>query len=115
MTLPAITDIRQEEDRVTACFALPPELDVFQGHFPDMPILPGVAQLDWAIRLAVRYFGLAEPVAREFQVKFSDVIRPGALLSLTLRMDRVKQRLSFEYRLGERVMSSGWIKLAGTP
>src|SRR5690606_37926347 len=31
-------------------FDLDPALAVFDGHFPGYPILPGVAQLDWAVR-----------------------------------------------------------------
>jgi 3-hydroxymyristoyl/3-hydroxydecanoyl-(acyl carrier protein) dehydratase len=111
VTLPAIAHLRQDGHQAAISFVLSPDLDVFRGHFPNMPILPGVAQLDWVMQLTVRCFGIAEPVARDFQVKFSDVIRPGVLLVLLLRLDQAGQRLFFEYKVDERIMSSGRIKL----
>lgn len=111
MTLPAIAELKQNEDEVLVSLMLPADLDVFRGHFPDTPVLPGVAQLDWAMRLAARCFGLADPVAQDFQVKFSGMIRPGVALLLALKIDSAKQRLSFEYRVDQRIMSSGRINL----
>ncbi|MGE5540450.1 MAG: acyl-CoA synthetase [Gemmatimonas sp.] len=88
--------------------SLPADHPVFRGHFPGRPVLPGVAQIDWAVRLAARAWGLPE-VARDFQVKFRNVIPPGVPVALALRYDRTKRQLHFEYRSDDRVMSSGRI------
>jgi 3-hydroxymyristoyl/3-hydroxydecanoyl-(acyl carrier protein) dehydratase len=57
---------------------------VFDGHFPETPILPAVAQIDWALRLAAEHF----PAAREFKaahsLKFLRIIQPPVTLSLVL-------------------------------
>jgi len=76
-----------------------------------MPVLPGVVQIDWAMRLADRCFGLAKPVADDFQIKFSRVIGPGVALVLILALDPTRHRLSFEYRVDDRIMSSGRVQL----
>jgi 3-hydroxymyristoyl/3-hydroxydecanoyl-(acyl carrier protein) dehydratase len=115
VTLPVIDTIECDGETAHVRFDLSPDLDVFQGHFPDMPILPGVAQLDWVMQIAARCFGLTEPVARDFQVKFTDIIRPGSLLSLDLDIDRTRSRLSFQYKVGEKVVSAGRIKLENSP
>jgi acyl-CoA synthetase (AMP-forming)/AMP-acid ligase II/3-hydroxymyristoyl/3-hydroxydecanoyl-(acyl carrier protein) dehydratase len=81
----------------------------FQGHFPGRPILPGVVQLDWAVQLASETLGLSPIIAREFQVKYKAVISPGDRMTLTLRHDAAKDRLSFEYRRGDDVCSSGTV------
>jgi 3-hydroxymyristoyl/3-hydroxydecanoyl-(acyl carrier protein) dehydratase len=115
VSLPAIAALRQHEDEVLAEFVLSENLEVFEGHFPGIPILPGVAQIDWVMRLAARCLGLGDPVAQDFQVKFTDKIHPGMPLSLTLKIDKTRQRLSFEYRIEDRLMSSGRINLASAP
>lgn len=83
----------------------------FQGHFPDHPILPGVVQLDWAAHFARTELGLSLPAAREFQIKFKAVIRPGDRVALALRHHAAKGRLAFEYRRGDDVCSSGTVYL----
>ena len=115
MTLPVIDTTECDGETAHVRFELPPDLDVFQGHFAGMPILPGVAQLDWVMQIAARCFGLTEPVARDFQVKFTDIIRPGSPLSLNLDIDRTRSRLSFQYKVGEKVVSAGRVKLENSP
>jgi hypothetical protein len=40
----------------TLRMTLDPALRPFQGHFPQAAILPGVAQLDWAVRFGRQAF-----------------------------------------------------------
>jgi len=110
MSLPSILSSRAESDRATFELSVPGDLEAFRGHFPGRPILPGVVQIDWAVRLASHEWSLPT-VARDFQVKFRNVISPGTTLSLELRLDRAKHRLYFEYRVGALTMSSGRIAL----
>lgn len=110
--LPDIVDLQHDDRHAVARLALPRNAAVFQGHFPTMPVLPGVVQIDWVMRLACRCFGLVRPVAGDFQVKFTRVIEPDMALVLSLVLDPNQHRLSFEYRVEDQVMSSGRIKLA---
>ncbi len=63
-------------DVVILTIEMSPELEAFCGHFPDNPILPGVVQIDWAMRFAAIHLGLEDMSARVFQVKFRDIIQP---------------------------------------
>jgi 3-hydroxymyristoyl/3-hydroxydecanoyl-(acyl carrier protein) dehydratase len=88
--------------------AIKPDLIWFQGHFPDLPLLPGVVQLDWVLLLAEAHLGIATAgAASRFQVKYKAAIFPGDTVTLGLRHDPAKGRLSFEYRRGAEVCSSG--------
>ncbi|MGH6882177.1 hypothetical protein [Hypericibacter sp.] len=108
MNLPPILAERKSAEGVAFDLAVTEELDVFRGHFPALPVLPGVAQVDWALRLAKSH-GLIDRDAelRDFQVKFRNVIRPPLTLTLTLRWDAAKQRIQFDYHSGAVAMSSG--------
>lgn len=116
MNLPPILAKRETGGAVVFDLGLPDDLAVFRGHFPGLPVLPGVAQIDWALRLAKSH-GLigGDAELRDFQVKFRSVIRPGIPLTLTLRWDASKQRIQFEYHSGMVSMSSGRLIIQAAP
>lgn len=89
-----------------------PDLVQLDGHFPGVPIIPGVAQIDWVIKLAERHLGLPLVSAQNYQVKFHRLTLPGTTVKLTLTHDEERQRLSFSYRHGDNVLTSGIIRLA---
>jgi len=112
MSLPSILAKRAAGNAILLDLSVPEELGVFRGHFPAMPVLPGVVQIDWALRLA-RAQGLigGEAEMRDFQVKFRNIIRPEVPLTLTLRFDASKRRIHFDYHSAGRLMSSGHLNL----
>ena len=92
--------------------AMDPELTAFQGHFPGRPILPGVVQVDWAIRLGEAAFGPLEPFRGLDRLKFLAPIRPLEALELTLELR--PGRLAFHYQCGPERRASGTV-LLGPP
>ncbi|WP_445147437.1 ApeI family dehydratase [Dyella sp. Tek66A03] len=86
---------------------LPLELQYFSGHFPRLPVLPGVVQLAWALELAAERLGTPRQSRRMDMLKFQHLLRPGDELQLQLRHDRAAHKLHFAYRLGDRVASCG--------
>ncbi len=108
-TEPILKDLRRTAEGVEIDIFLPRDLFYFQGHFPGHPILPGVAQIEWAVRLADRHLGLDIGSAREFQVKFRAVIQPEENLTLVLRHSSDDRHLRFEFRGKQGVRSSGSI------
>jgi 3-hydroxymyristoyl/3-hydroxydecanoyl-(acyl carrier protein) dehydratase len=112
MILPPILATRQPSaDEVVLELALPADHPAFAGHFPGQPVLPGVVQTDWAIRLGALHLGTLCLAATDFQVKFRRLIEPGPGLELCLRHDRARRSLSFEYRSLGEIASTGRIKL----
>ena len=76
---------------------IPAELEHFRGHFPGLPLLPGVVQLDWAIGEGARLFGPFGGFRGLQAIKFQRPIFPGMRISLELARIPGKAGVSFKY------------------
>jgi len=112
MSLPAQL-LRRDSREAVYALALGPDLQAFQGHFPGDPVLPGVVQVDWAVRLGEAAFGPLGAFRGLDQLKFLAPIRPLEPLELTLTA--APGRLRFQYRCGLELRSSGCILLLEAP
>jgi 3-hydroxymyristoyl/3-hydroxydecanoyl-(acyl carrier protein) dehydratase len=108
-TDPVILNVERSSGRVDLDLRVPGSLFYLRGHFPDFPILPGVVQLDWAIRYGRTYFSIAGAVANTVQVKFRKPILPEQNLRLSLSYTPERRRLTFDCRDREEMFSSGQI------
>lgn len=101
-------------DAVSASLQLPldPTLRVFDGHFPQARILPGVAQLDWAVRYGRQAFAIPPRFVRMDAVKFQQVARPGDVLQLQLDWEASRGVLGFRYSSAHGVHASGKVIFA---
>lgn len=94
-----------------------PDLHAFEGHYPGNPILPGVVQVDWAMRFARDAFaGSSAPVdwsdfAGVEQLKFHKIIKPGERLELHLTWNAAAGKLGFSYESAGERKSSGQIRV----
>jgi 3-hydroxymyristoyl/3-hydroxydecanoyl-(acyl carrier protein) dehydratase len=86
------------------------ELVYFDGHFDAAAILPGVVQVDWAIKEARKCFAVPTTFHRIEALKFFSVLPAGTRVKLELEFDASKARLGFSYHSGEITHSSGRIK-----
>lgn len=93
-------------------FAPPASHPVFDGHFPGQPILPGVAQLDWALTWARQAFDLPAEFLRIDALKFQQVVHPGAELDLALQWDAPRGVLTLRYTSALGVHASGKVVFA---
>lgn len=89
--------LERGELKAVARLPIDPELRVFDGHFPAVPILPGVAQLDWAVGFARECFALPPRFLRLDTLKFQSPVRPGMSLTLTLAWRPDTGSLAFTY------------------
>ncbi|MBN3818431.1 FAD-binding protein [Paraburkholderia sp. Se-20369] len=102
----------RDADQWHAELRVPPDLAHFDGHFPGLPILPGVVQIDWAVRLAMRNIPALRAVRSIDQLKFKAPVPPGAVLMLRLAHDAERRRVRFAFRRGERECTSGTVVYA---
>ena len=76
-----------------------PAFDLFQGHYPDFPVLPGVIQCEMAFQAAAVLIATLRPtgddrvpvVARLNNTKFRRMVRPGETVDIHVTVtDKVK-------------------------
>jgi 3-hydroxymyristoyl/3-hydroxydecanoyl-(acyl carrier protein) dehydratase len=91
---------------------IPPESGYFDGHFPQIQVLPALAQFELVVRLASRFLGTGILVERIKRIKFSSLIRPGARLHIKLTYKERSGTLVFNINSPEgQAYSSGMILL----
>lgn len=85
------------------------ELPCFDGHFAGAPVLAGVVQVEWAIGLGRKLFGISGDFLRMEALKFQRIFQPGPALRVELdwRADRAALRFRFSSVAGSH--SSGRI------
>lgn len=82
---PAVSWLNRSETDALAVLDVHTGLSVFDGHFPKTPILPGVAQLDWVLRLGHTCFDLPKTFVRLEALKFVSPVVPGTKLYVSLQ------------------------------
>lgn len=108
---PHVRELERDElappRRVLLEINAPSNLVYFDGHFTEAPILPGVAQVEWAIRYGREHFALPAAFRAMHALKFQHVIQPGMPVELELLHDPAKAQLTFAYRSPSGQHASG--------
>jgi len=102
----------RETGRAQAELNLDASLAVFDGHFAQAAILPGVAQLDWAVQLAREVFTMPPRFLRMEALKFQRVARPGDQIRLELDWQAERGTLVFRYTSVHGAHASGRVVFA---
>lgn len=84
-----------------------PELRVLDGHFPEAKLIPGVAQLHWAVTLARQAFDIPGVYARAEVVKFQQPILPGDTVEVQLKRIVEKDAIQFAFTSRRGAHASG--------
>lgn len=93
-------------------FRMEADHPAFEGHFPGNPILPGVVQVEWALRLSEAAFGPFAAFQGLEHLKFQGTITPGEAITLNLAWNAAASELSFEYAGPEGLKSKGFARYA---
>jgi 3-hydroxymyristoyl/3-hydroxydecanoyl-(acyl carrier protein) dehydratase len=105
------TETRQmPKDELAARVTTAAQSPWFSGHFPDNPILPGIAQLKMVADLIaasrasrnedVRLTGVS-------RVKFRKIVRPGETLDIHATFVQIKEQYMFRITSGNAEVCSG--------
>lgn len=81
----------------------------FAGHFPGMPIVPGVVLLDEALCAIATATGLALDACQVSSVKFLSPVRPGEQVALQYAV-LATGAIRFDLSSGERRVATGTVR-----
>jgi 3-hydroxymyristoyl/3-hydroxydecanoyl-(acyl carrier protein) dehydratase len=111
--LPEILAERRAGNRIELELRVPADLACLAGHFPGLPVLPGVVQIDWSVKLARTRLDLRGEFAAAENLKFLSIVRPEERLSLALELSG-GTRLGFSYFRDAKKYSSGTLVFAAS-
>jgi 3-hydroxyacyl-[acyl-carrier-protein] dehydratase len=102
------------EQRIVARKFLSPDLDVFRGHYPDFPVLPGVLQCEACFQAGAILIsqlhavtpGQVPVVTRINNVKFRHMLRPGDTIEIEAELT---ERVRNAYFLTGKVSTGGQV------
>lgn len=88
----------------------------FDGHFPQKPILPGVAQLTLVADILHRALGRPVVVEQVSRVRFKQMIQPDEVIAISLSPTNT-DAAAYGFRLanGAELICSGTLKMAEPP
>ena len=109
-TQPTVLAVRShQESAVEWDLSIPDTIRYFHGHFTGRPVLPGVAQVDWAAQFGTQFFRPQGQFRGLEAVKFHEFIVPNSKVKLALTYAAEKQKMSFEFSGENGKFSSGRI------
>jgi len=108
---PVVMSERVDGPNAEIVLTVPPDLDYLRGHFPGLPVVPGVVQIKWALSFARSRLGVAGEFAGMEQLKFQKVMTPGVTVTLALEYRAADGKLRFSFRAGDVRYSSGSLLL----
>ena len=108
--LDEVTEI--SDTRIVARKHLPADLDLFRGHYPHFPILPGVIQCEAAFQAAAVLISrllpagskVAPVVTRLNNVQFRSMVRPDQMIEMEVELT---ERLQNTFYLKGKVTCEG--------
>lgn len=111
MPAPVTQLLQRHQHQLEAVIAIEPSQPCFAGHFEGWPVLAGVVQIDWVMQLARQHLGCKQRFLGLQSVKFQQLVRPPLVMELLLEYVPQRGLLRFSYRHGERLLSTGGIKV----
>jgi len=108
---PEITEESISADQIERLARVPRVLPCFEGHFPDLPVVPGYVQLDWALDAAAALLGRKPRVAAIESLKLISPLRPGEDFRILVRCPS-ETRLSVEISSDAGIHAKGRLRLA---
>jgi 3-hydroxyacyl-[acyl-carrier-protein] dehydratase len=107
--MPVIGELAFDADApsLNCSFLVPADLAIFRGHFPGVPIVPGVMQVGWAVELARAHGLVTGPCTGIITAKFRRLVMPGMRLVARLEPSARAGQLHFKYECDGAVVSTG--------
>lgn len=109
-----VVDEAVSDSAVRQTLRVPDTLGCLDGHFAELAVVPGVAQLQWVMEVARALAGPDVALERIEALKFKSILRPGEVVHLRAELSPGR-RLHFRIDNERTVFSSGCCVLAAGP
>lgn len=103
---------QDKDNAVIAQVTTTPQSPWFSGHFPDDPILPGVAQLNMVTETIAKVLGKELSLQSMGRIKFRQLIRPGDILDIHATAGKKENHYQFRITSKQKEVCSGRLVLA---
>ncbi len=107
--------VLHRETMVTGCLwrcKVPEDLVFLEGHFPQLPVVPGVCQLKWVLDGIEELTGKPAKVEALEAVKFHEILSPNQEFCMELAFNTAANKWNYKLFSGEKKLSSGRVQLA---
>lgn len=103
--------LSRDENSVLLEFFIPETCDFFDGHFPEIHLVPAVAQVDLAMYFSKKYFGTTRFMESAKRLKFSSPVKPNSTVHMSLKFNSEKNAVTYKLTSGdeEKTYSSGTV------
>lgn len=106
---PELLGWKATADKLTAEMVFPADGVWFAGHFPDFPVLPGVAQMFYFRHFARKAFNGFPDAGKYRRIKFRRLVRPGE--KVLLEVERIKRdSMAFKMSVEGSIASCGSVE-----
>ena len=85
-----ITDIKIEDESIKAVLEINPAHEIFNGHFPGTPVVPGVCMMQMVKEVLENVIGKETKLVRADHMKFLTVINPNENKMIQLNAKYIK-------------------------
>jgi 3-hydroxyacyl-[acyl-carrier-protein] dehydratase len=103
-----------EEGKMVTSVTIDSDSPWFSGHFPDNPILPGIAQLKLVADLISKSREGNLRMTGVSRVKFRKIVRPREFLDIHVTLGSKKDQYIFKITSGDQDVCSGWMFFTST-
>jgi 3-hydroxyacyl-[acyl-carrier-protein] dehydratase len=103
---------QKDSNCVMAQITTGPHSPWFSGHFPDDPILPGVAQIHMVAASIAKVLQKELVLQSVARIKFRKLIRPGDVLDIHAETGKKEYHYSFQITSKQQEVCSGRLVLA---
>ncbi len=97
-----VKSIEIAENKISAKVLLNPKHRIFEGHFPEQPLVPGVCQIQMVRELAEQTLGKLYRLSDAKQIKFLKFINPFETNDLNFEI-RYKYKTEIEVELSASI------------
>jgi len=105
------TDANIQDQKITATFCFSGNLDLFAGHFPGNPMLPGIVQIEMVKFAVEQAQGNPFWIRSIRKTKFANLIHPDTPIHLSIRLTPVDDVFSVTATLKTEDKIAGKINL----